>query len=107
MLLSIEAQLCTRRKCKTFQPRRPLSLAMHKVRVRRCPIYNVSHALCAESMSAARMSLYSIVFYWEKCSIDVTIYYLYYKFTGVCVSVCLDVRSGYVYIHVAPIHEVQ
>ena len=37
MLLSIEAQLCTRRECKTFRPRRPSSVAMHKVRVRRCP----------------------------------------------------------------------
>ena len=26
MLLSIEAQLCTRRECKTFRPRRPSSL---------------------------------------------------------------------------------
>ena len=31
MLLSIEAQLCTRRECKTFQPRRPFSVAMQKV----------------------------------------------------------------------------
>ena len=37
MLLSIEAQLCTRKECKTFRPRRPSSVAMHKVRVRRCP----------------------------------------------------------------------
>ena len=39
MLLSIEAQLCTRRECKMFQPQRPSSVAMHKVRVRHCPIY--------------------------------------------------------------------
>ena len=31
MLLSIEAQLCTRRECKTFQPQRPSSVAVHKV----------------------------------------------------------------------------
>ena len=37
MLLSIEAQLCTRKECKTFRPRRPSSVAMHKVRVRHCP----------------------------------------------------------------------
>ena len=41
-LLSIEAQLCTRKECKTFRPRRPSSVAMHKVRVRRCPIYIVA-----------------------------------------------------------------
>ena len=35
-LLSIEVQLCTRRECKTFRPRRPSSVAMHKVRVRLC-----------------------------------------------------------------------
>ena len=41
-LLSIEAQLCTRKECKTFRPRRPSLVAMHKVRVRRCPIYIVA-----------------------------------------------------------------
>ena len=29
MLLSIKAQLCTRRECKTFRTWRPLSVAMH------------------------------------------------------------------------------
>ena len=42
MLLSIEAQLCTRKECKTFRPRRPSSVAMHKVRVRHCPTYIVT-----------------------------------------------------------------
>ena len=35
MLLSIEVQLCVRRECNTFRPRRPSSVAMHKVRVKR------------------------------------------------------------------------
>ena len=40
-MLNIEAQLqCTRRKCKTFRPRRPSSVAMHKVCVRSCPTYS-------------------------------------------------------------------
>ena len=42
MLFSIEAQLCTRKECKTFRPRRPSSVAMHKVRVRHCPTYIVN-----------------------------------------------------------------
>ena len=29
MLLSIEAQLCTRRECKTFQPQRPAQLSFN------------------------------------------------------------------------------
>ena len=41
-MLSIEAQLCTCKECKTFQPRRPSSVAMHKVRVRHCPTYIVT-----------------------------------------------------------------
>ena len=43
MLLSIEAQLCTRKECKMFRPRRPSSVAMHKVRVRHCPTYIVTY----------------------------------------------------------------
>ena len=30
MLLSIEAQLCTRKECKTFRPRRPFALQLKK-----------------------------------------------------------------------------
>ena len=78
MLLSIEAQLCTCRECKTFRTRRPSSVAMHKVFVRRIRGRNILHSLrvyscasmlstcasmlniCSETMSAARMSLYSI-----------------------------------------------
>ena len=60
MLLSIEAQPCTRRECKTFQPQRPSSVAMHKVCVRRCTLYVCTAVLQSESMSAARMNLYSI-----------------------------------------------
>ena len=52
MLLNIEAQLCTCRECKTFRSRRPSSVAMHKM----CGLNNI----CSESMSAERMSLYSI-----------------------------------------------
>ena len=42
MLLNIEARLCTRIECKTFRPRRPSSVAMHNVRVRRYPTYIVT-----------------------------------------------------------------
>ena len=56
MLLSIGAQLCTRRECKTFRPRRPSSIGMHKVHVGRASMLN---SICSESMSTARMNLYS------------------------------------------------
>ena len=46
MLLSIEAQLCTRRECKTFRPRRPSSVAMHKVRVLQCSTTFVLKCIC-------------------------------------------------------------
>ena len=59
MLLSIEAQLCTRIECKTFRPRRPSSVAMHSIRVHSCA--SMLNNICSESMSAARMCLYSIV----------------------------------------------
>ena len=54
MLLSIEVQLCTCRECKTFRPRMPSSVAMHS-------FASMLNNICFESMSAARMSLYSIV----------------------------------------------
>ena len=55
MLLRIEAQLYTHRECITFRPRKPSSLSS----VHSCA--SMLNNICSESMSAAKMSLYSIV----------------------------------------------
>ena len=55
MLLRIEAQLYTHRECITFRPRKPSSLSS----VHSCT--SMLNNICSESMSAAKMSLYSIV----------------------------------------------